>query len=239
MTIEILDKAPYIGLPTHHIQILSNGVIIADLPGHTGLVGTASSWPTTLGKLAQVQQVSCRQVRWPVPVSLNISGNTYLADEINVLAEGVNGTIDYLSDFVVRASGIPDFTIVSEQSTPVDGECPPANVQIQKVGNTHVLTWSGDNYHLQVSSDLSNGEWTDVPGFSPVVLPLTTESKFKVNGFAGQALLAELQGDKDAAKKRIADTERLESKPFPEMDAAFKDLRKRLYPAKPIPRDLK
>ncbi len=62
-------------------------------------------------------------------------------------------------------------------------------------------------------------------------LDLTFDSKYKVNGLAGQALIAELQGEKDTVRKRIADVDGPASRLFPEMDAAFKDLRTRYYPA--------
>lgn len=59
---------------------------------------------------------------------------------------------------------------------------------------------------------------------------LASDSKYKVNGLAGQALYAKLTGDPEAAKKLISQIDNLNSKLFPEMNAALNDLRKRLEP---------
>ena len=60
---------------------------------------------------------------------------------------------------------------------------------------------------------------------------LAIEAKYKINGVAGQALIAKLNGDTDAARKLMAQVEGMDGKLFPEMEVACKDLRKRLEPA--------
>lgn len=60
---------------------------------------------------------------------------------------------------------------------------------------------------------------------------LEIEAKYKINGLAGQALIAKLSGDADAARKLMVQVEGMEGKLFPEMEVACKDLRKRLEPA--------
>jgi serine/threonine protein kinase len=60
---------------------------------------------------------------------------------------------------------------------------------------------------------------------------LAVDPKYKANGLAGQALYAKLTGDADSARKFIGQIDQLNSKLFPEMDTALKDLKKRIEPA--------
>ena len=60
---------------------------------------------------------------------------------------------------------------------------------------------------------------------------LTLEPKYKANGLAGLALSAKLNGETDTAKKLVSQLELMNQKLFPEMDAALKDLKKRLTPS--------
>ncbi|MEI8016720.1 MAG: serine/threonine-protein kinase [Schlesneria sp.] len=57
---------------------------------------------------------------------------------------------------------------------------------------------------------------------------LAEDRKFRVNGLAGQALYAKLQGDNDRARTLIAQVDGITMKLFHEIEPAFKDLRKRL-----------
>ena len=61
---------------------------------------------------------------------------------------------------------------------------------------------------------------------------LADDRKYKVNGLAGQALYAKLTGDNDRARTLIAQIDGMNTKLFHEIDAALKDLRKRLETAK-------
>ena len=57
---------------------------------------------------------------------------------------------------------------------------------------------------------------------------LADDRKYKANGLAGQALYAKLTGDNDRARTLIAQIDGMNTKLFHEIDAALKDLRKRL-----------
>jgi len=61
---------------------------------------------------------------------------------------------------------------------------------------------------------------------------LAIDSKFKVNGYAGQALAAGLRGELDNARKLVAQVDASERKIFPELDDAFKELHQRFLPPK-------
>lgn len=61
---------------------------------------------------------------------------------------------------------------------------------------------------------------------------LSSDPKYKANGLAGQALYAKLTGDIDTARKLVSQIDGLNSRPFPEMNAALNDLRKRLEPTR-------
>lgn len=61
---------------------------------------------------------------------------------------------------------------------------------------------------------------------------LAADSKFKANGYAGQALAAGLRGELDNARKLVAQVDTSERKIFPELDDAFNELHQRFIPAK-------
>ena len=98
-----------LGAATQHIQVFNSGVLIADFAGHTGPIGTVSDWPTTLGKLGR--PTPCRVIRWKGLKIFNINGAVYVGDEIRVLAEGLSGSIDYLSRFELTAVGLGQLTL--------------------------------------------------------------------------------------------------------------------------------
>ena len=98
-----------LAVTTQHIQVFNSGVLIADFAGHTGPVGTASGWPSDLGKLGR--PVPCRAIRWPRLTLFNINGAAYVGDELRVLAENLGGSIDYLSRFDLTAMGLDQFTL--------------------------------------------------------------------------------------------------------------------------------
>jgi hypothetical protein len=178
-SVQITADFSRIGLPTARVQVLSNNVVVTDLPGLTGVVASAPDWPVVIGKLGGGAQIlNCRVVRWPGSRLFSINGNAYQGDQLNVLAEGLNVNVDYISSFQILAGGMSDFTIVDEQVTPAAGQCPPMAPQIQALGNSHVITWGAGSYHLQVSDDFTTGIWSDLPGVSPMILPSTGAQRY-------------------------------------------------------------
>jgi hypothetical protein len=119
-TYDIFANFTAIGSPTQHVQVFNQGALVADFPGHTGPVGTASAWMSRIGKLGG--QTECFVCRWPGPTSFLISGDngpTHVGDELRILAEGATGTINYKSALQMLTAGIPEITIVDAQAVPV------------------------------------------------------------------------------------------------------------------------
>jgi len=105
-----------IGSPTQHVQVFNQGTLVADFPGHTGPVGTASAWVNGIGKLGG--GTDCIRARWPDNTSFLISGadgTSYIGDELRILAEGAQ-TINYKSALQLLTAGIPEITVVDAQS---------------------------------------------------------------------------------------------------------------------------
>ncbi len=102
--------------PTQRIQVWSDGVLVADLPGHSGPVGSAAAWPIGLGKLGG--QTECIVAEYPDQTRFRIDDRFFSGDELRVLAEGQSGVVDFKSDLALRAAGLPAITITGEQIEP-------------------------------------------------------------------------------------------------------------------------
>lgn len=74
-----------IGSPTQHLQVLSGGALLLDLPGHAGPVCTASTLPTALGKLGG--EIECIVEQHPPGTVFVVDGTPYVGDELRILAE--------------------------------------------------------------------------------------------------------------------------------------------------------
>lgn len=102
--------------PTQRIQVWSHGALVADLPGHSGPVGSAAAWPVGLGKLGGPTE--CIVARYPDHTRFRIDDLIFYGDELRVLAEGQSGVVDFKSDLALRAAGLPAITITGEQIEP-------------------------------------------------------------------------------------------------------------------------
>jgi hypothetical protein len=172
------DFSP-IGSFSQRVLVLSNGVVVADFPGHTGVVGTASDWPNSLGKLAL--GTPCRRGGWPTNTIFTIDGSAYVGDELRVLAEPPAGTpqVDYLTDFQITVSGLPELTVTGANVAQSPSLCPPAALYFQQEGGFIILWWVGENYRLQTTTALgATASWSDVAGTLPVVLPVSGGIQF-------------------------------------------------------------
>ncbi|WP_157606002.1 protein kinase domain-containing protein [Schlesneria paludicola] len=58
------------------------------------------------------------------------------------------------------------------------------------------------------------------------------DPKFKADGLAGLAILAQIKGEADTAKKRMAQVDTMKATLFPEIEGAYADLQKRLNATK-------
>ena len=105
-----------IGSPTQRIQVLDGGLLVLDLPGHTGPVATMSNWPYKLGKLGGTTEclVSCSDVG----TVFLIDGSNYVGTELRILAETNGSAIDYKSSFELLGSGLDAIDIVGEANEP-------------------------------------------------------------------------------------------------------------------------
>jgi hypothetical protein len=119
--------------PTQDIQIFNAGQLVADFPGHLGQVAGIARWPTVLGKLFLLgSRTKCFSGNWPPATTFLVDGNPYVGDELRVLAETHGGTIGYLSQVALRSSGIPDLTLVAEETT----ACPTPEILLQPANMT-------------------------------------------------------------------------------------------------------
>lgn len=98
-----------LGSPTHRVQVFDNGVLLADFPGHTGPVGSASRWPNQIEKLGG--QTECYAGGFVGGTIFQIDGQVFVGDELRVLAE--SGSSDSKSAIVLTGAGISGFTIES------------------------------------------------------------------------------------------------------------------------------
>ncbi|MFN0109640.1 MAG: FG-GAP-like repeat-containing protein [Blastocatellia bacterium] len=116
---------------THRVQVYNNGVPVADIPGHTGAVGTTSARPIGFAQrvvAAGGNRPNSKQVvglpgfiaSYPASTVFNISNTNYTGDELRVTAEGSGVTIDSVDAFKLTAADIPEFTIVDAQVTLAD-----------------------------------------------------------------------------------------------------------------------
>ncbi len=103
-----------IGSPTQHLQVVNQGALVADFQNHSGPVGSASTWMTTIGKFGG--QTECIFERHPPGTFFTINGSSYGGDELRILAEGPTQAINYKSGLQLLTAGIPEITVVSAQT---------------------------------------------------------------------------------------------------------------------------
>ena len=106
-----------IGSPTYRLQLFQGGAPVLDLPGQTGIVGFLSSWPRKNGKLGG--EVECFTSCPPAGGTIDVGGTVYAYDEMNVLAEGAGG-VEFKTDLDLRATGLAEFIVISEDIVPFD-----------------------------------------------------------------------------------------------------------------------
>jgi hypothetical protein len=104
------------GSPTQRIEVWSQGTLLAVFPGHTGVVGTVSAWPSSFGKLGPSSlRLPCYRGNWPWPTRITVNGIQFLADQLLILQE-TGPVVDYLSTFTVTAGDVDGFEIASESA---------------------------------------------------------------------------------------------------------------------------
>lgn len=113
--IEVTVDFSNIASPTHRIQVVDDGQIIAEIPGHSGVVALASRWPNGLGKLGG--ELECYIGTFPDGTEIDVDGVVFQADELRVLAE-TPSAIGAKNAFDVRAAGLGQITLVQEVVKP-------------------------------------------------------------------------------------------------------------------------
>jgi hypothetical protein len=104
-----------INSPTQHLQVYSKGTLLADFLHHSGTVARAAKPPKGIGKSGG--QTECYISHYPPDTPISINGQIFRADELRVLAESTGVTIEYKSDFAVRAAGFPQVVLTGIQVT--------------------------------------------------------------------------------------------------------------------------
>lgn len=123
-----------IGSPTHHVEILSNHVLVAAMPGLSGPVGSMSAAPKKIGKLGG--QSECFTMCTDSATAFTIDGQVFVGDEIRILAEG--GAAAECKDLLtLSATNAPAGVTITGASTSL--KLPP---WIVKFGNAHGVVGS-------------------------------------------------------------------------------------------------
>jgi hypothetical protein len=142
-----------LGSPTQHLVVLSQGSVVADLPGQHGTAITASTWPGRLGKLGGATE--CFVTTHPEGTSFRIGTATYTGDELRVLAEGAPA-VDYKSGFAITAANLPELTVSDASVGTVCATsgarlCIGGRFQVESLWRT--ATASGMGQAVQITSD--------------------------------------------------------------------------------------
>jgi hypothetical protein len=123
-----------IGSPTYHVEILSNHVHVAAMPGLSGPVGSMSAPPKKIGKLGG--QTECFTMCTDSATAFTIDGQVFVGDEIRILAEG--GAAAECKDLLtLSATNAPAGVTITGAST--SPKLPP---WIVKFGNAHGVVGS-------------------------------------------------------------------------------------------------
>ncbi len=109
--LEITADFLNIGSPTHRIQVFDAGLLVAEIAGHSGPVGSVSTWPRGIGKLGG--STECYVGEHPPDTLFTVDGGGIVGDEIRVLAEG-SGAVDYKSGFSIQTAGLTEITFAGE-----------------------------------------------------------------------------------------------------------------------------
>ena len=155
---EIIPDLTADGSSTQRIEVWSQGTLLAAFPGHTGVAATASSWPTSFGKLGRSSsRLPCFAGGWPWPTDFFVNGIHFVGDQLLILQE-TGPVVDYLSSFTITAANVDGFEIASESAVPLQ---PSLTATLS--GAILTIQWAGGGV-LQESTNLTT--WTDVAGAS-------------------------------------------------------------------------
>ncbi len=157
------------GSSTQRIEVWSQGQQMAVFTGHTGVVGTVSSWPIGFGKLGFNKfRLPCYRGNWPPFSDIFINGIHFVGDEILILQES-GTTLDYLSGFTVTSAGINGLGLSSESTVVYQ-----PTLLLTGTGSNMTLQWLGGGV-LQSSTSLTQTNWSNVTG-------ATSPYKLKASG---------------------------------------------------------
>ncbi len=150
---EVTADFSAIDSPTQRVQVVRDGQVVLDEPGHTGIASRASSWPRRIGKLGG--ETECYTTRFPEGTSFEVDGQTVTGDELRVLAEGPGGLGDK-SALQLRAAGLAEFTL-TDVTTGSDAGCVPGPTTLCLNGGRFALeadfaTQNGDRGQAQAVS---------------------------------------------------------------------------------------
>ncbi len=110
---------PTAGMATQRIQVYSDDTLVADLPGHRGPVGFASSWPRKLGKLGGGTESFTSD--FEPGTFFFINGAVYRGNQVRVMAEQVTGVVYFNSAFTLQAAGLGEVTLTGLEATAAPG----------------------------------------------------------------------------------------------------------------------
>jgi len=120
---EITADFSAVNSPTHRILLYDHGVLIADIPGQTGIVAQATAWPTGGGKGPAIFddiRLSCYTLCFPDDTWIKIPGMPMLpGDRMLILADNPAAGVESVSEFSMRASRLPPLTLTVEETTPL------------------------------------------------------------------------------------------------------------------------
>ena len=147
---DIIADYSIAGTTSMLLQFYQNGQLIEMIPGYDdAFIGQVPVAPRGCGKGIPWGGLYCYLLPFPPNTLIDIPGHgQIIMDEIRVLAENGNGSIDYLSAFSVEFFNIPDLIITNEAATflyPCEAmtldpaSVPMANYPIVSVPNHSVM----------------------------------------------------------------------------------------------------
>lgn len=157
------------GTTSKRIEIYDDGQLVDEFSGFTNdNIGTMPVIPKCCGKGIPPQDVYCYVLRPEDDVVFALSNGEFIqGDEIRVLAEDSNGSIEYLSEFSITAENVPEFTIIQEELIETSLPIELLSFSATKTKEHSIqLTWTVSNeqniqyFALEKSTD--NKNWTNI-----------------------------------------------------------------------------
>lgn len=151
-----------ISSPTQRIRVRNLGVVLADIPGHSGTVGSSSAWPIRIG--TPDGQTESLFADFPPATTFVIDASIYIGDQIEVIAESPGSSIEFTSEFAIRAKDMATLTIIDELALPIPDSVTIFGFDHHSLGGASLHPLGGELIVNNIGSSGNDGvaiEWVD------------------------------------------------------------------------------